>query len=211
MRSTPQYRADDHFNDETHPDAYNRPAFSALNRARRLLWNTTWAVFGRLSPRPLHGWRAFLLRSFGATLGPHCHVYPGARIWAPWNLHCEDHVAIADAAEVYNPSPAYLGSHSILSQGAYLCGATHDYNDAAFPLISFEIRVGAYAWVCARASVLPGVKIAEGAVLGLGAIASRDLESWTVYSGNPAQPVRARQRTTDSPRAASTSEVNAGS
>ena len=198
MRSQPQYRADQHFADDAHPDAYNRPAFRASDRARRLLWTFTWALLGRLSPRPLHGWRALLLRGFGATLGPHCHVYPGARIWAPWNLHCEDHVAIADEAEVYNPSPAFLGSHAILSQGAYLCGATHDYDDPAFPLLSYEMRVGAYAWICARASVAPGVNVAEGAVLGLGSVASRSLEPWTVYAGSPAVKVRERRRETSS-------------
>jgi putative colanic acid biosynthesis acetyltransferase WcaF len=56
------------------------------------------------------------------------------------------------------------------------------------------MRIGAYAWVCARAMVGPGVQIGEGAVLGLGSVATRDLEPWTVYGGNPAQPLRTRQR-----------------
>ena len=39
--------------------------------------------FYRPSPRPFHFWRAFLLRCFGAKLGPHCHFYPKSRVWAP--------------------------------------------------------------------------------------------------------------------------------
>ncbi len=54
-----------------------------------------------------------------------------------------------------------------LSQGAYVCGATHDFDDPAFPLLTYAMEIGAYAWVCARASVGPGVTIGEGAVLGL--------------------------------------------
>ena len=194
MARAADYSAAEHIGLEHGADAWTRPAFSLSNRALRLLWNVCWCTLYRLSPRPAHRWRAALLRLFGAQLGPHCHFYPRARVWAPWNLHCEDHVAAADGAEIYNPSPAQLGSHVILSQGSYLCGATHDYNDPAFPLQSYRLRVGAYAWICARASVSPGVQIEEGAVLGLGSVATRDLEPWTVYSGHPAAAVRKRDR-----------------
>lgn len=142
----------------------------------------------------MHSWRAALLRLFGAHLGPNCHFYPGSRIWAPWNLVCADQVTAADGAELYNPAPMHFGSHAIVSQGAFLCGATHDYNDPAFPLVAYSMRFGAYSWVCARASVAPGVSLAEGAVLGLASVATRDLDPWTVYAGAPARAVRQRHR-----------------
>jgi len=175
-------------------DPYLRPAFSARNRARRLVWNICWALLYRTSPRPLHEWRSFLLRLFGAKLGPDCHFYPDSRVWAPWNLVCADHVAAGDGVEIYNPVTIHLDSHVILSQQAYLCGATHDYNDAAFPLIAYPMRIGAYAWVCARASVGPGVNLGEGAVLGLGSVATKDLEPWSVNVGVPAVKIKDRQR-----------------
>jgi putative colanic acid biosynthesis acetyltransferase WcaF len=179
----------------TTPDAYLRPAFSRGHRARRALWNLTWLLLYRPSPRPLHRWRAALLRLFGATLGPHCHFYPASRVWAPWLLRCEDHVAAADGAEIYNPSPIQLDSHVILSQGSYLCAATHDLDDPGFPLVSYPMHLERYAWICARAAVSPGVHVGEGAVLGLGSVATRDLKPWTVYGGNPAIAIRPRTRT----------------
>lgn len=188
------YRADQHIGPGYGADAYTRPAFSRRNRAARLLWNTCWLLLYRLSPRPMHAWRAALLRLFGATLGPDCHFYPRSRVWAPWNLRCADHVAAADGVEIYNPSPIELGSHVILSQDSYLCGATHDYNDPNFPLIAYRMRLEPYAWICARAVVAPGIRVGEGAVLGLGSVATRDLDPWTVYSGHPAQAIRKRQQ-----------------
>jgi putative colanic acid biosynthesis acetyltransferase WcaF len=175
-------------------DPYLKPSFSVPNRLGRLAWSIVWALLYRPSPRPFHAWRAFLLRCFGATLGPNCHFYPKSRIWAPWNLVCADGASLGDEAELYNPSPISMGSHAIVSQQAYICGATHYYNDPAFPLISFPMSVGAYAWVCARASVSPGVNVGEGAVLGLGSVATRDLEPWTVYAGVPAKPIKRRVR-----------------
>jgi len=173
-------------------DPYLRPSFSFSNRMRRLAWSMCWTLLFRPSPRPFHAWRAFLLRCFGARLGPHCHFYPRSRIWAPWNLLCADGVSLGDEAEIYNPSPVTMESHAIVSQQAYICGATHDYNDPSFPLISFPMKLGAYSWVCARASVSPGVNLGDGAVLGLGSVATRDLKPWTVYAGVPAQPVKQR-------------------
>ncbi|MGI4826606.1 MAG: putative colanic acid biosynthesis acetyltransferase [Janthinobacterium lividum] len=192
MPRSADYRASDHMGAEHGADAYTRPAFSASNRARRAVWNLCWLLFYRPSPRPLHAWRSMLLRLFGARLGPDCHFYPGSRVWAPWNLICADHVAAGDGAEIYNPSPMELASHVILSQDSYLCGATHDYNDPSFPLVAYRMRLEPYAWICARSMVAPGVRVGAGAVLGLGSVATRDLEPWTVYGGNPALPLRTR-------------------
>ncbi|QNI35529.1 LbetaH domain-containing protein [Edaphobacter albus] len=187
------YNAADHISSETAADPYLRPAFSLSLRIRRLVWNLCWVFFYRTSPRPFHRWRSSLLRLFGAKMGPNCHFYPKSKVWAPWNLICADQVTAADGAEIYNPAPISFGSHAILSQDAYVCGATHDYDDPAFPLLAFAMNFGAYSWVCARASVAPGVHVEEGAVLGLGSVATRNLEAWTVYAGIPAVKLKERK------------------
>lgn len=171
---------------------YHRASFTLKNRFARLVWQFVYLVFYRMSPRPMYAWRSMLLRIFGAKVGPGCHFYPAGKIWAPWNLICEDCCTLADGAEIYNPSPVFLGSHCILSQQAYLCGATHDYNHPDFPMVSYKMTLGAFSWICARGSISPGVNVGPGAVLGLGSVATRDLESWTVYSGVPAVKVKTR-------------------
>ena len=186
------YNATEHISPGTAADPYLRPAFSVGNRARRVLWNLCRALLYRTSPRPFHAWRVWLLRCFGASMGRNCHFYPASKVWAPWNLVCADQVTAADGAEIYNPAPMIFGSHSILSQDAYLCGATHDYDDPAFPLLAYAMTIGAYAWICARASVAPGVNVGEGSVLGLGSVATKDLAPWTVYAGSPAVKVKDR-------------------
>jgi putative colanic acid biosynthesis acetyltransferase WcaF len=180
-------------------DPYLVPAFPLPSRLLRALWGLVNAIFFRPSPRPFHRWRAFLLRRFGAQLGDNVHIYPKASIWAPWNLICADTVAIADGAIIYNPSLVTLGSHATISQEAYICGATHAYDDPAFPLLAFPIAVCDHAWVCARATVQPGVQVGEGAVLALGSVATRDLEPWTVYGGVPARKLKHRLHPSQTP------------
>jgi len=175
-------------------DPYLVPQTSLRNRIARAMWSACYALLFRPSPRPLHAWRSLLLRCFGARLGRNCHIYPSARIWAPWNLVCGDVVALADGAEIYNPWTVTLGSHSTISQQAYVCTASHDVDDPAFPMVGAPVTIGDHAWICARAAVLPGVSLGPGAVLALGSIATHDLAQWTLYAGAPARPMRERKR-----------------
>lgn len=174
-------------------DPYRKPSFSLMNRIKRQLWNTVWLFLFRPSPKLFHVWRIVLLKLFGAKIGKGCRIHSTAKIWAPWNLICADVVAIADEVIIYNPSLVTLGSHCIVSQQAYLCGAAHDYNDSSFPLISAPIKLEAYSWVCARATVQMGVTFSEGAILGLNGVATKNLEPWTVYGGIPAKKIKARK------------------
>jgi putative colanic acid biosynthesis acetyltransferase WcaF len=178
----------------TSADPLLRPIYSPKARARRLLWICVWSIFFRTTPPPFHKWRCALLRLFGAKLGSINFIYPTARIWAPWLLETGDLVTIGRGAEIYNPGGVSLGDRTIISQDAYLCGATHDYQSPEFTYITKKIRTEPQVWICARAIVLPGVLCKEGSVLGAGAVATRSLDEWTVYAGNPAVPVRQRMR-----------------
>ena len=104
---------------------YHRPSFTVNNRLARLLWHMVYVLLYRMSPNPAHVWRSMLLRLFGAKIGKGCHFYPGGKVWAPWNLTCEDCCTLADGAEIYNPSPGLSGEslHSFAA-GISLWGDT---------------------------------------------------------------------------------------
>lgn len=172
------------------PARADRASFSVANRLGRQVWALVWLVLFRPTPRPFHAWRRLLLRCFGAQIGPGVHIYAGARIWAPWKLVAGRGASIADGATVYNPSGVTLGEFAVISQEAYLCGATHDYRSWEFPLVSGPIVIGRHAWVAARAMVHMGVTIDDGCVIGAGSIVTRDMPAWTVCAGNPCRPIR---------------------
>ncbi len=64
--------------------------------------------------------------------------------------------------------------------------------DRAFTLVAMPVRLGRLSWICARATVMPGVYVGNGAVLALGGVATKNLDPWMVYSGIPAKPLCAR-------------------
>lgn len=168
-------------------------SFSLRNRVQRVCWGAAYNLLFRTSPRPLHAWRAFLLRLFGAKLGIGCHVYPKAKIWAPWNLIMDDHAGMADDVNCYSIAPVTLGKKVVVSQGAHLCTGTHDYESPSFQLYALPITIGDNAWVCAEAFIGPGVMVGEGAVIGARSVVTKNMPAWMVCAGQPCKPLKRRE------------------
>ncbi len=175
-------------------DPFVNESFRLSNRLARGLWQFVWGLLFRPSPRILHGWRATLLRIFGAQIGPHVHVYSNVRIWAPWNLIIEGYVGVGEGAILYNMASISLGHHCVVSQGAHLCAGTHDIHSPNFQLQTEPIALAPFTWVCAEAFVGPGVCIAEGCVLGARAVVMKPISiPWSVWAGNPVRQLGMRK------------------
>lgn len=170
------------------------PSFSLENRLTRALWLVVWRCGAAWTPRQFAPWRRFLLRCFGARMAPGSDVRGSARVWFPAHLEMHARALIGPDVNCYCMGPIVIGEDALVSQGAHLCAGTHDYDSPQFQLQARPIHIGARAWIAAEAFVGPGARIGEGAVLGARAVAFGELEPWTVYSGNPARPIRQRRR-----------------
>ncbi|MBO4122437.1 putative colanic acid biosynthesis acetyltransferase [Cupriavidus gilardii] len=178
----------------TQDDPTMGPSFSLGNRVQRQIWNWVWLFLFRPSPRPAHAWRAALLRLFGAELGRNVHVYPGVRIWAPWNLRIGNNAGVADGVTLYNIERIDIGEYCVVSQGSHLCTGSHDYNSPNFQLIAFPITLAPRVWICAESFLSPGVTVAEGAVVAPRSVVTKSLATaWTVYGGTPARAIGKRK------------------
>lgn len=92
-----------------------------------------------------------------------------------------------------------VGDLCMISAGMKIVGADHLYDvvgspsrlafpDAPRPVTVFEADVFAGQ----RVTVIEGVRIGRGAVIGSGAMVTRDVESYTVVAGVPARVIRRR-------------------
>ena len=161
-------------------------------KIRRLLWSMVEATLYRCSFHTWSRWRAFLLRCFGAKIGPHCIIRRTSRVYYPWLFEMGELGCIGDSATIYCLGKITLGAGCMVSQEAYLCAGTHDYTQLSLPLVTRPIVVGADAWICARAFVGPGVTVGAGAVVGACAVVHKDVPAWTVVAGNPAVVLKPR-------------------
>jgi len=130
---------------------------------------------------------------FGAEIGPNVVIKPHTKVKFPWRLRIGENSWIGENVWIDNLADVSIGSNACISQGAYLCTGSHDWNAPKFDLIVKPIVIADGAWVAAKSTVGPGVTIGEGAVLGLGSTTSKDLEPWSIYSGTPAVFVKKRQ------------------
>ncbi len=170
------------------------PAFSKSNKVMRVLWAVIYYSLFRFSPVPLFSYRRFILRMFGAKIGRGSAIYPSVEIWLPSNLDVSTGVAIGPKSKIYNQGGISIGKDAIISQGAYLCASTHDYDDPLHPLLLTPISIGEKAWVCADAFIGPGVSVGAGAVIGARAVMTKDALSWCIYAGNPSVKLKDRKK-----------------
>lgn len=168
-------------------------SFSFRHRLTRILWSFTWALFASWTPAPLHRWRVFLLKLFGAQIHSTAHVYSSVKIWYPANLIMDEHACLAPHVNCYNMNVVHIGEKAIVSQYATLCGGTHDIRDPKFQLITKPIIIEKGAWVAANAFIGPGVIMAENSVVGACGVVFKNTVQNGVYAGNPAQFVKMRE------------------
>lgn len=168
-------------------------ALSRKHQLTRLLWNVSWNIFARPLPRSMgSGWKRFLLRLFGAKIHPTAVVYSSAKVYYPANLIMEQYACLASDVDCYNVTTIKIGANTTVSQGAYLCTASHDITNPLNPLITAPIVIEDQAWIGARAFIGMGVTIGQGAVVGATASVYKDVEPWTIVGGNPAKFIKKR-------------------
>jgi putative colanic acid biosynthesis acetyltransferase WcaF len=169
-------------------------SFTWKNILFRFLWSCVWLLLAALTPPQAYAWRRLLLNAFGAKIKSGARVYQSARILYPPNLEMGEGSVLGWNTHCYCMDKIVIEPYAEVAQFVHLVTGTHDIDSPTFQLRTKPIRICSHAWLASGAFVGPGVTVGEGAVLGARAVAFHDLEPWTVYSGNPAKPIRKRKR-----------------
>lgn len=174
-----------HLNPEVKP-------WSFRQKVVRQLWYITEATLFRWSPRTAYGFRAWLLRCFGARVHPTARLRSTVTVEIPWHLSIGATTIVGDHVILYCLGPVKIGARACISQYAHVCAGTHDFTRRDFALVKAPITIGDDAWVAADCFVGPGVTIGDGAVLGARSNAFGDLPAWMICVGSPARAIKAR-------------------
>jgi putative colanic acid biosynthesis acetyltransferase WcaF len=160
--------------------------------AYRALWLVVEALVMLNPVVTSYGLKRWVLRRFGARVGPGVLIKPNVHVKYPWHLEVGDNVWIGERAWIDNFVSVHIGSNAVLSQGAYLCTGNHDWSDPGMGLMVKPITVEQGAWVGAFARIAPGVTVGAGAVVTLGSVLLKDAQPNGIYTGNPATLVGER-------------------
>ena len=164
--------------------------------------------------------RASLLRARGAALKDKVTIGKNCRFDKPWCVNmgrrtrlednvfmkivndqatCSigDRVFIGTGVELNVQTKLVIGSNVLIAPGVFIIDHNHQIdaniriNQQACSADSVTIKDD--VWIGANAVILPGVTIHQGAVVGAGAIVTKDVESMTIVAGNPATMIGERR------------------
>ena len=134
-----------------------------------------------------------IIKIFGGKLGTNVLFKSNINVKYPWFLEVGNNVWIGENVWIDNLGKVEIQDNVCLSQGAMLLCGNHDYKKSSFDLIIGDITLEKGSWVGAKSVVCPGVTLKTHSILSVGSIATKDLEPFTIYQGNPAQKVRTRK------------------
>jgi len=162
---------------------------------KRILWFYINALVFESSWFPSSIFKVFLLKLFGAEIGKNVVLRHQINIKYPWFLTIGNNTWIGEQVWIDNLVPIKIGSHVCLSQGAMLLTGNHDYCKSTFDLIVGEIVLQDGVWIGAKSIICPTVVAEEHSVLTAGSIATKNMEAYFIYQGNPAVKIRKREIT----------------
>ncbi len=111
-------------------------------------------------------------------------------------LHLGDHVNINPNAVIMGKAPIYIGNYFHCGMNMTLISSNHNYNGDKIPYddthIAKEIIIKDCVWLGHNVIILPGVTIGEGAIIGAGAVVSKDIPDLAIAVGNPIKIIKYR-------------------
>ena len=177
---------------------YNNDWYQPGPAWKRLAWMLVSGIFFKTGLFPFYGFKASLLKAFGAKVGKGLVIKPHVSIKYPWFLEIGEYCWLGEGVWIDNLGKVSIGSHVCISQGAYLLCGNHDYRKSNFELIVKNIVLEDGVWIGAKSIVAPGVVAGNHAVLTAGSVATGKLEPYAIYQGNPALFIKNRNLMLDS-------------
>jgi acetyltransferase-like isoleucine patch superfamily enzyme len=133
--------------------------------------------------------RAGLLRLNGARVGKNCFVRGKLLLLEGFDLTLGDDVFINSGCCLDFAAPIRIGNRVQISfQVSLITGDHHigGHEQRAGRVCPRSIVIEDGAWIGARATILPGVRIGAGAIVGAGALVTKDVAPDTLVIGVPA-------------------------
>ena len=135
--------------------------------------------------------RRFIMRYYGIDIG-NSIVFPKC-FFGGNNIKIGDKCFINYNCFFDNSGRIEVGDNTHLGPNVFLCTSTHEIGDKskrAGKNYAKDIKIGKGCWIGARAIIIPGVTIADGSVVGAGAVVSKDVPPNSLVVGCPARVIQ---------------------
>lgn len=160
---------------------------------KQRLWAMFQTIAFRLTPFFANKLRVHIVRMWGGKgVSLQSGLCRRARIDYPWNFTIGDRSSIGDNAWVYAIDHITIGKKCCIGEDVRLITGSHDISSPHFHLQTKPIIIKNNVWIATGATILPGVTIGEGAIVGACSVVTKDIPAWIIVAGNPAKEIKKR-------------------
>ena len=134
-----------------------------------------------------------ILKKLLGTWNPEVRIEPYFHCDCGINIHFEGAALINYNCTLLDTSPIHIGDGVMIAPGVCISCASHAIDPqqrVEGVRVSAPINIEKMVWIGANATILGGVTIGEGSVIGAGSVVTRDIPAGVVAIGNPCRVVR---------------------
>lgn len=142
---------------------------------------------------PSHVIRKLFYEWAGIKIGTKSTIHTGASFFETKNIQIGKDTVVGVGAFLDGRAALVIGDHVNIASEVMIYNSEHDINSPDFSATLGKVEVEDYTFVGPRAIILPGVKVGRGAVIGAGAVVTRDVPEFTVVGGVPAKIIGERK------------------
>jgi len=156
-----------------------------------------WLVGRFLNEVPFWKFRKILYLLVGMKIGERTVINQGLEYFSPDRLSIGSGTHINRKCFIDARGFCSIGNNTSISHEVLILTGTHDIHSVNFSEIHRPVSIGDNVWIGARAVILPGVKIDEGAVIAAGAVVTKNVSSFNIVGGVPARIMGTRRHGLD--------------
>jgi len=137
--------------------------------------------------------RHTLLQQLLGHIGQNSIIEPPFYCVYGQNIHIGDHVFLNVLCTILDCNEVHIGHHVMIGPAVQIYTAAHVLQAEA-RIQGFEVAkpivIEDNVWIGGGAILLPGMSVGRNAVVGAGAVVTRNVPANTVVAGNPARVIR---------------------
>jgi maltose O-acetyltransferase len=129
----------------------------------------------------------------GIKIGRGSVIHTKARFYDPRNISIGEDAIIGEFSVLDGRDKLTIGSHVDIASEVMIYNSEHDINDEYFRAKNSPVVIEDYVFIGPRAIVLAGVTVGRGAVIGAGAVVTKDVPPYAIVGGVPAKIIGERR------------------
>lgn len=141
---------------------------------------------------PLHSVRNLIWKIAGVKLGKKSTLHTGVRVFDPSGITVGEGTIIGYGTFIDGRDQVTIGNHTDIASQVMIYSSEHDVHSADFHATMAPVKIGNHVFIGPRAIILAGVTIEDGAIIGAGAVVTKDVSAYNIVGGVPAKTIGER-------------------